>query len=45
MQDVDVKIEQWKKRLLDLGKGNKLINFKEDTYWYISTVFYMLKII
>lgn len=29
MQDLDVKIEQWKKRLLDLGKRNRLINFKE----------------
>ena len=29
MQDLDMKIEQWKKRLLDLGKRNRLINFKE----------------
>lgn len=29
MQDLDVKIEQWKKRLLDLGKRNRLINFRE----------------
>jgi hypothetical protein len=29
MQDLDIKIEQWKKRLLDLGKRNRLINFKE----------------
>ncbi len=29
MQDLDLKIEQWKKRLLDLGKRNRLINFKE----------------
>jgi|GEM_PF-246447 len=29
MQDIDIKIEQWKKRLLDLGKRNRLINFKE----------------
>lgn len=29
MQNLDVKIEQWKKRLLDLGKKNRLINFKE----------------
>lgn len=29
MQDLDMKIEYWKKRLLDLGKRNRLINFKE----------------
>ena len=29
MQDLDIKIEYWKKRLLDLGKRNRLINFKE----------------
>ena len=29
MQDVEVKIEKWKKCLLDLGKSNRLINFKE----------------
>lgn len=29
MQDIDVKIEHWKKQLLDLGKRNRLINFKE----------------
>lgn len=29
MQDLDVKIEKWKKQLLDLGKRNRLINFKE----------------
>ncbi|MBB6716634.1 DUF4011 domain-containing protein [Clostridium gasigenes] len=29
MQDLDDKIEQWKTRLLDLGKRNRLINFKE----------------
>lgn len=29
MQNIDMKIEQWKKRLLDLGKRNRLINFKE----------------
>ncbi len=29
MQDLDVKVEKWKKRLLDLGKRNRLINFKE----------------
>lgn len=28
-QDLDIKIDQWKKRLLDLGKRNRLINFKE----------------
>jgi hypothetical protein len=28
-QDLDLKIDQWKKRLLDLGKRNRLINFKE----------------
>ena len=29
MQNIDLKIELWKKRLLDLGKSNRLINFKE----------------
>ncbi|KUO72199.1 MAG: hypothetical protein APF81_17045 [Desulfosporosinus sp. BRH_c37] len=29
MQNIDDKIERWKKRLLDLGKRNRLINFKE----------------
>nr|WP_312578616.1 DUF4011 domain-containing protein [Sedimentibacter sp.] len=29
MQNLDLKIELWKKRLLDLGKRNRLINFKE----------------
>lgn len=29
MQSTDVKIESWKKKLLDLGKRNRLINFKE----------------
>ncbi|MGB4438165.1 MAG: DUF4011 domain-containing protein, partial [Sedimentibacter sp.] len=29
MQNIDLKIEFWKKRLLDLGKRNKLIYFKE----------------
>ena len=29
MQKIDDKIEHWKKRLLDLGKRNRLINFKE----------------
>ncbi|MBP1925603.1 very-short-patch-repair endonuclease/disulfide oxidoreductase YuzD [Sedimentibacter acidaminivorans] len=29
MQNLDLKIELWKKRLLDLGKSNRLINFKE----------------
>jgi len=29
MQNIDFKIELWKKRLLDLGKRNRLINFKE----------------
>src|SRR5665648_781072 len=29
MQNVVDKIERWKKRLLDLGKRNRLINFKE----------------
>lgn len=28
-QDLNIKIDQWKKRLLDLGKRNRLINFKE----------------
>ncbi|MFA9423180.1 MAG: DUF4011 domain-containing protein, partial [Sedimentibacter sp.] len=30
MENIDLKIELWKKRLLDLGKGNRLINFKEN---------------
>lgn len=29
MQDLDIKVEKWKKLLLDLGKRNRLINFKE----------------
>lgn len=29
MQDLDIKIEHWKNRLLDLSKRNRLINFKE----------------
>jgi len=29
MAEIDVRIENWKKRLLDLGKRNKLISFKE----------------
>ena len=29
MPDLDIKIEDWKKRLLDLSKRNRLINFKE----------------
>lgn len=29
MQDLNLKIELWKKRLLDIGKGNGLISFKE----------------
>jgi DNA replication protein DnaC len=29
MQNLDLKVELWKKRLLDLGKRNRLINFKE----------------
>lgn len=29
MQNLDLKIEMWKKRLLDIDKSNKLINFKE----------------
>jgi len=29
MQKLDLKIELWKKRLLDLGKKNRLINFKQ----------------
>lgn len=29
MQNIDDKIERWKKRLLDLGKRNRLVNFYE----------------
>ena len=29
MPNINIKIEAWKKRLLDLGKRNRLINFKE----------------
>lgn len=29
MQKVDKRIEEWKKKLLDLGKRNRMINFKE----------------
>jgi len=29
MANVDVNIEKWKKRLLDLGKKNRLINYRE----------------
>ncbi|WP_040329550.1 DUF4011 domain-containing protein [Clostridium ihumii] len=30
MSLLDVKVENWKKRLLDLGKRNKMINYKEN---------------
>lgn len=30
MQSIDLKIQLWKNRLLDLGKSSKLINFKEN---------------
>ena len=29
MEQIEVRIEKWKQRLLDLGKRNRLINFKE----------------
>ncbi|MFZ2539431.1 MAG: DUF4011 domain-containing protein, partial [Oscillospiraceae bacterium] len=29
MAEIDVRIENWKKRLLDLGKRNRLINYRE----------------
>ncbi len=29
MQIIDTKIESWKKKLLDMGKRNRLLNFKE----------------
>lgn len=29
MQAIDAKIESWKKKLLDMGKRNRLLNFKE----------------
>lgn len=29
MQNIDIRIESWKKKLLDLGKRNRLINFRE----------------
>lgn len=38
MQDLDIRIEQWKKRLLDLGKRNRLINFKETKRSNIAIV-------
>lgn len=30
MNNIDVKLEKWKNKLLDLGKKNRLINFKES---------------
>jgi hypothetical protein len=36
MQNIDEKIERWKKRLLDLGKRNRLINFHETKRSNIS---------
>lgn len=30
MDNIDVKLEKWKNKLLDLGKKNRLINFKES---------------
>lgn len=29
MTDIDNKIEAWQKKLLDLGKKNRLVNFRE----------------
>ncbi len=29
MANIDVRIEKWKKRLLDLGKRNRLVNYRE----------------
>lgn len=29
MNDIDIKIEAWQKKLLDLGKKNRLVNFRE----------------
>lgn len=29
MAAIDVRIDKWKKRLLDLGKRNRLINYRE----------------
>ncbi len=31
MAAIDMKIEKWKNKLLDLGKRNRLINYKETT--------------
>lgn len=31
MTAIDIKIEKWKNKLLDLGKRNRLINYKETT--------------
>lgn len=36
MQKIDVKIELWKKKLLDMGKRNKLINYKKTKRSNIS---------
>ena len=38
MHGIEVKIDQWKKRLLDLGKRNRLINFKETKRSNIAIV-------
>ncbi|EGD47043.1 Protein of unknown function DUF3320 [Ruminiclostridium papyrosolvens DSM 2782] len=39
MKELDVKIEQWKKRLLDLSKRNRLINFKETKRSSVSITY------
>lgn len=38
INSVDLKIEKWKQKLLDLGKRNRLINFKETRRSNISIV-------
>lgn len=38
MQEIEVQIENWKKRLLDLGKQNRLINYRETKRGNIKIV-------
>jgi hypothetical protein len=38
MQDIEIRVEQWKKLLLDVGKKNRLINFKETKRLNIAIV-------
>ena len=39
--DVNNKIETWKNKLLDLGKRNRLLNYKEKKL--VRVIFHMLQ--